>query len=588
MVSSQSQRPSLRRELRQVALILGVLLVLELVAWLPKASAASLVSGDPVASPRVFDGNGDGVRDRTVLTFRLQSRAPVTVRILDYRKAVVRTLIGGTTLAAGTHTISWNGRLASGTVAPDGGYRFRLTVGSGSSAATFDCKMTKSPNLIFAANPGAMTVALDAGHGGPDPGAVRDGYTEASANLDIALRTRAMLEGAGITVVGTRSTNTRVNTSNTDFNHDGKVDKADELASRIDLANRARAAAFLCIHNNSGSSTTARGTETFYWQYRTFAVESKQLATLVQSSVVRRLNTAGSFRTVDRGTKSYDFYVLNGYDAARRVNPSLMPGVLSEGLFVSNTTDRTMLKTARGRARLAEGYYDGLARYFANRTYGAAYRLDAPPSALLAEGSSTSLSVTVTNTSARTWTAGSVALTLSALPRVEDYDGTNAAGARLATIDLPALAVGRSVAVDVPFVVPDDAGFVATAGRALLKVDLIAGGQRYASHGVVPLPIPVTISGDSLTPPDPTPTPTPTEAPTPTPTPTPAPTPTPTAPDLPTPSPSSETSPAPSADGATVDATQPPPPTPSPTPTPTSTADPTLDPVVSEAPSASP
>ena len=583
MVSSQSPRPSVRRELRQAALILGVLLVLELVAWLPKASAASLVSGDPVASPRVFDGNGDGVRDKTVLTFRLQSRTPVTVRILDYRKAFVRTLIGGTTLAAGSHTISWNGRLATGAVVPDGGYRFRLTVGSSTAAVTFDRKITKSPNVIFAANPGALTVAIDAGHGGPDPGAVRDGYTEASANLDIALRTRAMLEGAGVTIVGTRSTNTRVNTSNTDFNHDGKVDKADELASRIDIANRARAAAFLCIHNNSGSSTTARGTETFYWQYRTFAAESKQLATLVQSSVVRRLNTAGSFRTVDRGTKSYDFYVLNGYDPARRVNPSLMPGVLSEGLFVSNTTDRTMLKTARGRARLAEGYYDGLARYFAGRTYGAAYRLDTPPSATLAEGSAASLSVTVTNTSPRSWTAGSVALTLSALPRVEDYDGTNATGSTLATIDLPALAVGRSVAVDVPFVVPDDAGFLATAGKALFKVDLIAGGQRYASHGVVPLPIPVTISGDSGTPPDPTPTPTPTEAPSPTPTPDPTPTEAPSQ------------SPAPSADGASVDMS-PPPTTPSPsldptsppTPTATPTPDPTLDPAASETPLASP
>jgi N-acetylmuramoyl-L-alanine amidase len=581
MVSSNSPHRSLRRELRQVAIIIGVLFVLELVAWLPKASAASLVSGDPAASPRVFDGNGDGIRDRTVLTFRLVARAPVTVKVLDYRKAFVRTLIGGTTLASGTHTISWNGRLANGTVVADGGYRFRLTVGSGTAAIVFDRKMTKSPNLIYAPNPGAITVAVDAGHGGPDPGAVRDGFTEASANLDIALRTRAMLEGAGVTIVATRSSNTRANTSNTDFNHDGRLDQADELASRIDLANRARAAAFLCIHNNSGSSTTARGTETFYWQYRTFAAESRQLAAVVQSSVVRRLNTTGSFRTVDRGTKSYDFYVLNGYDPARRVNPSLMPGVLSEGLFVSNATDRAMLKTSRGRAHIAAGYYDGLARYFGSRTYGAAYRLDTPPSATLDAGASTSLSVNVTNTSSRSWTAGSVSMTLSALPRVEDYDGTNAAGARLATIALPAVAAGRSVVVDVPFVVPDAAGFAATAEVALLKIDLSAGGQRYASHGVVPLQIPVTINGFGSLPLDPTPTPTPAETPTPTETPTPAPTST------------TESSPAPSADGTSVDTT-PPSATPSPSieptppPTPTPTPDPALDPAASETPAASP
>lgn len=71
MVSSKSQHRSLRRELRQVAIIVGVLFVLELVAWLPKASAVSIVSGDPAASARVFEGDGDGIRDKTVLPIRL-------------------------------------------------------------------------------------------------------------------------------------------------------------------------------------------------------------------------------------------------------------------------------------------------------------------------------------------------------------------------------------------------------------------------------------------------------------------------------------------------------------------------------------
>jgi N-acetylmuramoyl-L-alanine amidase len=569
MVSSRSTPPRLRRELRQVAILLGVLIVLELIAWLPKASAATVALDDPTVSPRVFDGNGDGIRDRTVLTFRLKAASTVTVKILDYRRAFVRTLIGGRTLASGVHAISWNGRLANGSPVADGGYRFRLTVASGAGTTSFDRQVTKSPNLIFATNPAALTVAIDAGHGGPDPGAVRDGFTEASANLDIALRTRAMLEGAGVTIVASRSSNSRVNTSAIDFNHDGKVDKADELASRIDLANRARASIFLCVHNNSSTSSRARGTETFYWRYRTFAAESQQLASVVQSSVVRRLNTSASFRTVDRGAKSYDFYVLNGYDPTRRVNPSLMPGVLSEGLFVSNATDRAMLRTGRGRARIAEGYYDGLARYFASRTYGAAYRLDTAPSDTLAEGAAGSLSVTVTNTSARSWTAGSVALTLSVLPRVDDYDGTNAAGSRLAMIDLPALASGRSVAVDVPFQVPDDVAFVPTAGRALLKIDLVAVSQRFASHGVVPLQIPVTITGDSGLP-DPTPTPTP------------DPTPGDIAP--PSSSPTATASPTPIAIEATG--------TPSPTlePTPTTAPDPTpaVDPVPDPTPAATP
>src|SRR5258705_8813429 len=137
MASSNSPHPSLRRELRQVAIIVGVLFVLELVAWPPKPSAASLGSGDPAASPRVFDGNGDGIRDRTVLTFRLAARAPVTVTVLDYRKAFVRTLIGGTTLAAGTPTIHWNRRPPDRPVAPRRGHHPPPTVRRRTAARIF-------------------------------------------------------------------------------------------------------------------------------------------------------------------------------------------------------------------------------------------------------------------------------------------------------------------------------------------------------------------------------------------------------------------------------------------------------------------
>ena len=41
MVSKQAPRPSLRREVRQVAIVLGIILVLELIAWLPNVLLAS-------------------------------------------------------------------------------------------------------------------------------------------------------------------------------------------------------------------------------------------------------------------------------------------------------------------------------------------------------------------------------------------------------------------------------------------------------------------------------------------------------------------------------------------------------------------
>jgi len=56
-----------------------------------------------------------------------------------------------------------------------------------------------------------MTVILDAGHGGKDPGAVAsDGTREAALNLPIAVKTRALLEGMGASVVMTRNEDTYV------------------------------------------------------------------------------------------------------------------------------------------------------------------------------------------------------------------------------------------------------------------------------------------------------------------------------------------------------------------------------------------
>lgn len=46
-----------------------------------------------------------------------------------------------------------------------------------------------------------MTVLLDAGHGGSDPGAVGGGINEKAVNLPIALKTRALLQAKGATVV---------------------------------------------------------------------------------------------------------------------------------------------------------------------------------------------------------------------------------------------------------------------------------------------------------------------------------------------------------------------------------------------------
>ena len=109
--------------------------------------------------------------------------------------------------------------------------------------------------------------------------------------------------------------------------------------------------------------------------------------------------------------------------------------------------------------------------------------------------------------------------TLSAVPAVPWYDGTNNPGTRLATVPLPALAPGASTEVDLPFTVPAYASVAPRGGKTILKVDLVSGTTRLASTGVPPLQRWLTVIAVA-----PPPTPTPTETPTPTVAPTDAPT----------------------------------------------------------------
>ncbi|HYC06939.1 MAG TPA: N-acetylmuramoyl-L-alanine amidase [Candidatus Binatia bacterium] len=554
-----------RIALSSIALSLAVGVEVLLAGLAPTAIGATIADTVSVATaaPRVFEPNGDGVDDSTTLHVELSQPASASVTILDYAGHLVRTLSPTTAQPAGPFDVTWDGRSSpTGRIVQDAGYRFHLTVSNGLGTYAVDRWVTKAPDAIFPADPGDITVAIDPGHGGPDPGAVRPGLMEKTANLDTALRLRAMLLGAGVRVVMTRTTDRRVNTGNVDWTLDGKVAYRDELASRIEVANRARADVFMVLHNN-GTPPGVRATETWYDDTRTFSATNKMLATQVQSQLIAYLRTrrTSTWAPRDRGIHVNNFYVLRQWKVHFDERPSLMPGILGESLAMGNLQERRVLESGPGRQAIAEGYYEGLVRFFRLRTWGARYTLLSGPGSSAPEGSPASTTVRVTNTSPATWAAGSVSMTLSAVRYVPWYDGTNSAGTRLATVDLPELAPGASTDVVLPFTVPAWSTVSALGGRTILKVDLLSGATRLASAGVPPLQMNLTI-GRVVATPTPSPSPTPSDEPTPSEQATPS--------DEPTPSeqatPSDQATPA---DEATPTPTPTPTPTDEPTPTPT-------------------
>ncbi|MBC3872944.1 CARDB domain-containing protein [Undibacterium flavidum] len=81
---------------------------------------------DFYVSNRYFSPNGDGVKDDTVLSFRLQTSTDVSVNILNKYGKTVRTFAGEQFKNAQTGSVTWDGLNQLGVVVSDGEYRIRV------------------------------------------------------------------------------------------------------------------------------------------------------------------------------------------------------------------------------------------------------------------------------------------------------------------------------------------------------------------------------------------------------------------------------------------------------------------------------
>ena len=184
---------------------------------------------------------------------------------------------------------------------------------------------------------GSNVVVLDAGHGGTDSGAHREGIQEKNVVLPITLRAGAILQSRGFQVIYTRTDDSTV-----------------ELDARSQIANQHSAALFVSVHANANVKSEPNGTETYFYapldkpdlfQQR---MERERLATLLQQEVVGRLHRA------DRGVKEANFSVLR---------KTSMPSALVETAFISNAEERGLLNQDYFQQQAAEGIAEGIIKY---------------------------------------------------------------------------------------------------------------------------------------------------------------------------------------------------------------------------------
>jgi N-acetylmuramoyl-L-alanine amidase len=234
-----------------------------------------------------------------------------------------------------------------------------------------------------------VTVFLDPGHGGVDPGATPTVggrlIPEKQVTLAVAVRALALLRGSGYRVVMSRVRDSTVARVGAAALHQGRLipDAAQrEVEARNLCADTAHANVLVGLHMNSFSNPSASGAETIYCPSRPFAGRSRRLADLIQRSTVAARRRAG-IATVDRGvlpdryaggapltpqTENYHHLIeLGPADPPWLPHPSLMPGVIVEPAFVSNPTEASFVLSAAGQDVLAAALVDALDSYFGMR-----------------------------------------------------------------------------------------------------------------------------------------------------------------------------------------------------------------------------
>lgn len=269
------------------------------------------------------------------------------------------------------------------TVDPQGslGHRLVVDLAAGTSAGTVAVKaasvtapiVTKSAQVIDERD---IVVAIDAGHGGIDPGSIgKRGSYEKHVTLAIARRLKERIDREP----GMRAVLTRDN------------DQFVEHRERIARARRQQADMFVSIHADSYHDRSVAGSSVYVLSARGASDESarwladrENAADLVGgvslddkdtvlASVLLDLSQGASMsasvdaadkvmhelyrigNVTNRGVKHAGFLVLKSPD---------IPSILVETAFISNPTEEARLLDPRHQQRLAEAIYAGVRTYF--------------------------------------------------------------------------------------------------------------------------------------------------------------------------------------------------------------------------------
>lgn len=178
-------------------------------------------------------------------------------------------------------------------------------------------------------------IFIDAGHGGPDPGAVGNGVTEEYVNLNVARYLAQDLRNLGYSVMEYRTTPSQNVLEN----------KNADLRNRANMANEWGADYFISIHTNSSTNPNASGAEAYVYR---LGGEAEALGESILESISDNLGS------INRGVMAANFAVLR---------LSRMPAVLVELGYLTNPTEALNLNSPAWQRAVAMAIAEGVYNY---------------------------------------------------------------------------------------------------------------------------------------------------------------------------------------------------------------------------------
>lgn len=184
-----------------------------------------------------------------------------------------------------------------------------------------------------------VTIVVDAGHGGIDPGKVGiNNALEKDINLAIALKLERNLKENGINVIMTRTDDNGL------YNASDSNKKVCDMKKRLSIIEDTKPALAVSIHQNSYPDQSVSGVQVFYYKD---SIKGKAAAEIMQTQLIKTLKPSK-----ERVAKDNNSYYL--------LKKTSVPIMIIECAFMSNPVEAELLTNDEYQERIAWGIYMGI------------------------------------------------------------------------------------------------------------------------------------------------------------------------------------------------------------------------------------